>query len=140
MPTSFHGALFFVTALALATIAGCGSSSSPGSFKPDGDAARQALEKSLAAWKSGQKTDSLGALASEGPKVQVVDSDWTGGKRLASYEITAEAPDASETAHQFSVKLQYEKAKQPVEAVYHVVGKDPILVFRDKDYEQSRGM
>jgi hypothetical protein len=119
--------------------AGCGGAS-PESFKPEAADSRQALEKTLEAWRSGKKTGELDALAEGGPKLHAVDSDWSAGKRLASFEITGELPESSPTAQQFSVKLQYEKQKQPIDAVYYVVGKDPILVFRDKDYAQSRGM
>jgi hypothetical protein len=119
--------------------AGCGGAS-PESFKPEAADSRQALEKTLEAWRSGKKPSELEALAEEGPNVHAVDSDWSAGKRLASYEITGELPESSPTTQQFSVKLHYEKQKQPMDAVYYVVGKDPILVFRDKDYAQSRGM
>jgi hypothetical protein len=119
--------------------AGCGGAS-PASFKPEAADSRQALEKSLEAWRSGKKAGEMDALAEGGPRLQPVDSDWSSGKRLASYEITGELPDSSPSAQQFSVKLQYEKQKEPIEAVYYVLGKDPILVFRDKDYTQSRGM
>jgi hypothetical protein len=119
--------------------AGCGGAS-PESFKPEAADSRQALEKTLEAWCSGKKAGELDALAEGGPKLHAVDSDWNAGKRLASYEIMGEAPESSPTVQQFSVKLHYEKQKQPIDAVYYVVGKDPILVFRDKDYAQSRGM
>lgn len=130
--------LWLLFATSTSVLAGC-SGSSPESFKPDTTQAREALEKTLEAWKASQAAGEIGSLSEGGPKINAVDSDWTAGKRLASYEITGERP-AESGSQPFSVKLQYEKVAQPVEAVYYVIGKDPVWVFRDKDYQQSSGM
>jgi hypothetical protein len=119
-------------------IAGCGSQS-PESYKTEENHAREALQSALDTWKAGKPAGEVGPV-SAGPKVQVIDSDWTAGKRLTAYEITEELPGADSVARRFSVKLTYEKQPQAVPAEYSVVGIDPILVFRDKDYNQSQGM
>jgi hypothetical protein len=124
--------------LSACVAAGCGSHS-PESYKTEESRAREALAASLEAWKGGKPVGPIGAL-SGGPKVQAIDSDWTAGKKLASYEIGEESPGADSMARRFSVKLTYEKQTQPIQAEYHVVGVDPILVVRDKDYTQSQGM
>ena len=124
--------------LAACLAAGCGSQSAE-TYKTQENHAREALQASLDAWKAGKPASEIGAL-SAGPKVQAIDSDWTAGKRLVSYEITEELPASDSMARRFSVKLTYEKQPQAIQAEYHVVGVDPILVFRDKDYNQSQGM
>jgi hypothetical protein len=134
---SIFSATAFVLAACLA--AGC-SSPSPESYQTEESRAREALEASLEAWKMGKPSGPVGALSGGGPQVQAIDSDWTAGRKLASYEIGEETPGADSMARRFSVKLTYDKQTQPIQAEYHVVGVDPILVFRDKDYAQSQGM
>ena len=70
---------------------GCGGSS--GAHVPTESTARQALEATLSAWKSGQSVETLAALT---PAVHAVDSHWQAGRTLASYEILNEEPGETE--------------------------------------------
>jgi hypothetical protein len=67
--------------LAMLSLLGCGS----GPPSPaDPVAAREALERALAAWKEGKSADSL---KSDSPPIVVSDHAWRNGARLVKYEI-----------------------------------------------------
>ena len=125
--------------VAIILTTGCGQNRHE-SYTPAEDYAREALVASLETWKAGKPADNLEPLPEGGPKLQAVDSDWRSGKKLASYEIVGELPKQEAATRPFSVKLQFEGAIAPLEVVYHVVGKDPLWIFRDKDYGQPQGM
>ncbi len=67
--------------------------------------------------------------------MKAVDMDWSGGQKLASYEIVREVPAEETGPRKIVVKLTYISGAS-AEATYFVVGIDPIQVFRDKDYER----
>src|SRR5207247_11264829 len=69
--------------LALALAAGCGSSQSYEKFIPSESAARRALETVLASWQKGEKPGTI--WTAEVP-VEVIDSKWKSGQKLASLE------------------------------------------------------
>lgn len=112
---------------------------------PSTDVARSALEKTLEAWKSGAKH---GELGSTDPVIQAVDSDWRSGKALSSFEILNEEESASE--RRFTVKLVYaeavaknktkENTGTTADARYVVLGKGPVLVYREEDYQRMLNM
>lgn len=120
-------------------LAGCGGNSAE-SYVPPSNAAQEALQIALEAWKGGQPADPAGKLPS-GATVRAIDGDWTEGKRLSAYEIVKELPQTAEVGpRQFTVKLTLEGTPQPIETTYLVVGIDPLQVFRDKDYDKYFGM
>jgi hypothetical protein len=123
------GALFV-----LSNITGCGGDSLATSFPPD-DVARQALDAALKTWRDGGKP---GPVAGTAPPVQVHDTPWALGDRLSSYEIIGEAKNPAE--RRFSVRLSLAKPDRVQEVEYYVLGRDPVMVFRDEDYVRNINM
>ena len=109
-------------------VQGCGGTFER-SFIPDQMLAEDCLKASLDAWKAGKKH---GEVESTNPVIQVVDSKWRSGAKLQEYEILEELP--SDGPKKFRVRLTLEKAPAPEETNYLVVGKDPMWVYREKDY------
>lgn len=70
---------------------------------------------------------------SDAPQVQVVDSFRLPGQRLAGYRVVGE--QASDRARTFSVQLELEGPTERSLVRFLLVGIDPVLVFRDRDYE-----
>jgi hypothetical protein len=115
---------------------GC-SSSNKNAYVPSEDAGKQALETALSAWKDGK---SIGTIQLPGSAaVQPQDSDWKNGKKLLSFTIQNELPSA-EGPRQFPVQLKFDGAPKAIDTVYFVVGRDPLWVFRDRDYQRAAGM
>ena len=112
-----------------------GSSCGGPDMNPTVDRARTALEASLNAWRSGKKP---GLVEGTNPPVQVADNDWSLGRKLSAFEILREQP--SESDKRFVVKLTYAAPASDTEAVYVVLGIDPIAVFREEDYERTLNM
>ena len=112
--------------------AGCGSDVS---VTPSGEVARAALETALKAWKEGGKP---GSLPGTDPKVEVHDTPWSRGDLLESYEILGD--DAGAGEKRFTVRLSLSKPKETEEVQYHVLGLDPVMVFRDEDYQRNINM
>lgn len=132
---AYSAALCLMGCLGCWVIPGCGGSPS---YTPPEGAARSALEAALEAWKGGAKAGSVKNPPAGLAKVQAVDSDWSAGRKLAAYEIVGETA-SGQGPMQFDVKLTIRNQK-PKEVAYFVVGRDPVWVFRDKDYQQSKGM
>jgi hypothetical protein len=112
---------------------GCGGNG--GASPPSDDVARVALEASLKAWRDGDKP---GTVAGTDPPVQVLDTPWSKGDRLASYEILGEETGAVEK--RFDVRLTLAKPERVQEVKYYVVGRGPVMVFRDEDYQRNINM
>lgn len=105
---------------------------------PEDAAARAALTAALDAWKAGKAPDQIGA---SGPAVQAQDSQWRDGQKLLAYEILGPAPSpAGDSNRRYTVKLTLAGATAPQETVYVVMGKDPIIVFSQSNYEKLSGM
>ena len=121
-----RSALFLLALIAPA----CGPSTNPSA-----DAARTALATALDAWRDRKEPADLAGLT---PPVQVIDSEWAGGRKLASYQIIGEKP--SETDKRLVVKLTYPSSPAVAEVVYIMVGTEPVSVFRDADYDRSMNM
>ena len=105
------------------------------SMNPPADRARTALEASLNAWREDKKP---GNVAGTDPPVQVADNDWSNGRKLTAFEILREQP--SEADKRFVVKLTYARPTAVTEAVYVVLGANPIAVFREEDYARTLTM
>src|SRR5436190_368461 len=86
-------------------------------FSPSAGAARESLDKALAAWQRGEPP---GRNVGSAPVVQVVDSTRQAGQTLASYEITDEV--SAETPKRFSVRLKLNNPDGDVQVRYVVVG------------------
>jgi hypothetical protein len=119
-----------------AFLAGCGGNATVESFHPKQDLARGALDAALTAWKNG--LEKPGLIESEEPAVQLVDPAWAAGTKLTTYEVVAELPGKAPPA--FTVKLTLEGAAAPEETTYFVVGKDPLQVMRESEYNRAGGM
>ena len=127
-PRYFAGALFLLLAGG-----GCGTRTSDA--LPATTDARGALETALKAWRDGAKP---GTLSGTEPVIQVVDTPWSLGDRLKSFEILGEDRSASEL--KFSVRLDLEKPAKVEEANYYVLGRGPVMIFREEDYLRNINM
>lgn len=116
-------------ALVCLSIVGCSGGASEESFKPKEDAAKVALTTALEAWKTGRATP---GTIDQKPALQVVDTEWEGGAKLANFEIGSMEDFAA--SRKFQVKLTFVGVAEAKEVSYFVVGKDPLWIFRDKDY------
>jgi hypothetical protein len=117
-------------------LTGCGSNGHE-SYVPSEAAGRQALEAALSAWQSGKPMERVEVPGSAA--AQPEDSDWKSGKKLASFSIVKELP-TTDGPKQFAVRLTFQDNAKPVDAVYFVVGRDPLWIFRDRDYQKATGM
>jgi hypothetical protein len=100
------------------------------SYVPPTDSARQALESALNAWQKGQP---VGRIEGSSPPVQAVDSGWGKGQKLAGYEILEEV-SREDGRRCFKVRLRLEKPSATQEVHYLIVGRSPLWVFREEDY------
>lgn len=123
-----------LTLLALFSILpGCGTGSSVDRFHPREDAALGALTTALTAWQNGQAMSD--AIESSEPAVQMADPTWQAGSKLKSFEIVEALP--GDIPRKFSVKITLEGSAVPENVTYVVVGKDPLWVMREQEYEKS---
>jgi len=126
-----------LAALVLLALAGCNSGqSSVESFTPEADQAREALKTGLTAWQNGQPGPGL--IEGSKPPVQVLDASWKSGSKLKSFEIGEQLP--GDNPRKFKVTLTLEGAKGPQEVVYVVVGKEPLNVMPEKEYNRTSDM
>jgi len=72
------------------------------------------------------------------PAVEVHDTPWRQGSRLGSYEIVREETNAAERS--FEVRLSLTKPESVQDVKYYVLGQDPVMVFRDEDYQRNINM
>jgi hypothetical protein len=122
--------------LFVAALAGCsGKGGQVGDFTPPEANARKALEAALTHWQSGGQP---GAVPGTAPVVQVIDSKWKAGQQLKSYEITGEEPVTGSGPRTFRVRLNTVKGP-PVDTRYAVLGIDPLMVYRDEDFQKLSG-
>jgi hypothetical protein len=122
------------SALLLLAAAGCGNR---GGSAPSDEVARTALDAALKTWRDGGKP---GTVAGMDPPVQVLDTPWAQGDRLASYEILGEETGTA-AEKQFTVRLVLAgKPERTQEVTYHVLGRGPVMVFRDEDYKRNINM
>jgi len=123
----------FCTVLAAAAF-GCegrdGEAAKP-AFVPSPAEAKQAVEASLSAWRGAPPTPSTSFDISG---VQFVEKSTTFDRRLASFQILGQTE--VENARQITVRLQFEGEDAPDLVKYHVIGRNPIWVFRLDDYEK----
>lgn len=120
--------------LGITFLIGCGKSDAD--YIPSETIARDALSASLTSWQSGQ---ALGTLKVGEAAVDTFDARWRDGKKLETFEIVSEIP-TTEGPKKFTVKLKMADDKESIEDTYLVVGNNPLLVFRQQDYDKASGM
>ena len=99
------------------------------------EAARAALETSLAAWRDGKKP---GDTARSDPPVHSTDGEWYNGRKLAAFEVLREQP--SQGDKRFVVRLKYPDKPAEAEVVYVVLNTRPHAVFREEDFNRGMNM
>ena len=97
---------------------------------PDPARGRQAIEAVMSTWKAGHPT---GILESTSPRVQVIDTHRKPGQTLVSFEVLSDSADSR--VRTFSVRLELSDSEDRPVVRYLVVGIDPVLVFRQEDYD-----
>lgn len=117
----------------LIVLLGCGGDTTQ-RYVPAAASARSGLETALSTWKSGA---AHGTITTSTPAIDVFDARWQSGKKLESYEILEEI--TGQEHPQFKVRLKLADAPEET-TTYRVVGIDPLLVFRDADYQKTTGM
>ncbi|MHB1421964.1 MAG: hypothetical protein ACYC3I_01965 [Gemmataceae bacterium] len=123
-----RSAFLFSLILPLALCAiGCNRTKS---YVPSASDGRKALEAALTAWQNGQK---VGTIENAEPPVQAVDSGWGKGRKLANYEILNEMA-REDGRRSFKVRLNLQNPPETQEVQYLVVGRSPLWVFREEDY------
>jgi hypothetical protein len=138
MPDDFSGRIdrasgrsWWVFAALVATgCAGCEAPAEPIPIVPDPARGRQAIEALMETWKQGHPT---GIVEPTTPRVQVVDTHRKPGQKLTSFEILSDSADSR--VRSFSVRLTLLEPEERPVVRFLVVGIDPILVFRQEDYE-----
>lgn len=116
-----------VAALALPPVAGCGSTAAPTAADPD--AAKQLLERALSSWQKGQTVE---AVKNGTPPIVVNDTKWSGGRKLAKYDIEVPSePSGAQQKFRVTLWLSDDKGQEKKEVAQYEVGTDPInTVFR----------
>jgi hypothetical protein len=133
-PVRYAGTLLAVLGLVLCALSGCSRLRNELDILPDSDKARNALDKALAAWKSGQK---VGTIQAGSQKIEVLERVWQSGKKLADYEIVKAEDKPGPRWFQVKLTLQ---GSPPQQVSYAVLGIDPLWVYREEDYNQMCGM
>jgi hypothetical protein len=122
-----------LVALALCFVSsGCGRKSPD--YIPSAKTGREALETALSAWVNGQP---IGPINTVSPPIQVVDSAWWKGQRLASYEVIGEET-TKEGLPCFSVRLHKSQPNGEETVRYLVTGTAQMWVYREEDYKRSQ--
>ena len=121
-------------ALAASFAAGCGGGGwgSADLAPPDVRSSTAALVTSLDAWKGDRRAS--GVLIGSKPSVGVVDSLRT-ERPLLGYEIVGPLM-VVEKARPFAVRLDLDSPRETVETRYLILGRDPLWVFRQEDFER----
>ncbi len=121
----------FIAALALNTF-GCGGDPTA-KYIPNSEVAKTSLQTALTAWQSGA---AYGPIETSKPAINVFDIRWQEGQKLESFAITESLSGREQPSFNVKIKL----AKQPEQTnLYLVVGIDPLLIFRDVDYQKATG-
>lgn len=120
-------AIVLILSLTLAASGGCSRTKS---YVPSASSGRQALEAALTAWQNGHP---VGKIDNASPPVQAVDSGWGKGQKLTSYEILEEV-SRTDGRRSFKVRLYLQNPSATQEVHYLVVGRSPLWVFREEDY------
>lgn len=118
-------------------LAGCGGGNTDKSYHPPAASARDALTVALKAWQEGNAKP--GRIDLYSVPLQVADPVWSKGKKLKSFEIVQEEP-LSDGPTKFAVKLTLDGVPEAQSVAYVVIGKDPLWILREEEYQRSGGM
>ncbi len=118
---------------AAVSLAGCRTGEEK--YIPSENTAREAVDAALTAWESGQ---AHGTVTSFAVPIDTFDARWQAGKKLETFEVVRE--EQSEGHRKFIVNMKLTDDKAAEEVTYLVVGNDPLLVFRQQDYDKASGM
>jgi hypothetical protein len=124
-----------VLTLALVALGCLGCGGGYEKYIPPEAASRKALETALDAWQSGK---SPGVVASGSPSVAAVDTRWSAGQKLTSYQIVSE--ESVDGQKFYSVKLSLKNPAREEVVRYVVVGRDPLWVYSEDDLKSNKGM
>lgn len=116
--------ILVVLGLAL-LLSGCGGAQDARSLTVNENAAREACETFLTAWKDGKQPADLSPMVGK-------DSDWDQGRKLLSFEILPEQrTDGANMFFQVRRKVKTPKGAELDQEVSYVVGTSPVVtVFR----------
>jgi hypothetical protein len=119
--------------LATAFLVGCGAAErgSAGLTVPDLGPAQAALVASLDAWKADLRGS--GVVIGSKPAIGVVDSARA-DRPLLDYEVVGPLM-VQEKIRPFSVRLVLGSPRETVTARYLVMGRDPLWVYRQEDFD-----
>lgn len=121
--------------LAIASFAaGCGDAQrGPADLAiPDLESSRTALIASLDAWKADRRAS--GVLIGSKPAIGVVDSARA-DRPLLEYEVVGPLMTFGK-ARPFAIRLDLGEPRETVATRYLVLGRDPLWVFRQEDFER----
>lgn len=116
--------------VALVAWASCRAQPAPTveSYIPEEAVAQRALVAALDAWQAGEEANKL-----DGAALLFVDARRRAGKRLASYRIVG--PQPWDRGRRFVVEMNLKDEEAPQKVRFVVLGKDPLLVFRQEDID-----
>ena len=109
-------------------VSGCRPAPSNAKYTPSEEGSRTALVAALDQWKSGEAV----ATIKGNPSVQVVDTHRQ-DQRLLAYDIISE--ESLNVGRRYHVKVRLDNPSAEQTLQYVVVGIDPLLVFRQEDYD-----
>jgi hypothetical protein len=108
----------------------------PGRFLTDPQAARDALEKSLNAWR---ESPDIERTANVVKPIMFVEQQQPAGQRLSGFEILGET-SGYEGYRRFLARLSLEDPEEAITAAYYVFGQGPIWVYRAEDFDMIMHM
>lgn len=124
-------------ACGLLVLAGCSKGGKESDFSPPAAKAREALEAGLNHLQAGNQP---GAVPGTSPRVEIVDTKWKAGQ-VKQFEITGEDTPTGDSSVPRFFKVRLTLVKGPPQEVRYVVfGIDPLLVYREEDYQALSGM
>jgi hypothetical protein len=103
---------------------------------PDAPAARRALEDSLSAWRD---SPALERTVSAIKPVMFVDQQRQPGQELRQFTVLGET-ETSESYRRYLVKLELDRPRETIRALYYVFGQGPIWVYRAEDFDMIMHM
>ena len=110
------------------TTGGCGTKTP--TYTPSLETAEDAVRRGLDRWKAGEPP---GEVPGTRPLIHVTDGGRKPSQRLEGYQILGETRGAS--GRTIAVTLHLENPAEELKARYIVLGIDPLLVFRQEDFE-----
>jgi hypothetical protein len=103
---------------------------------PPESRSRDALQLVLTAWKDGKTAKQIGETK---PVISAFDARWRAGDKLEDFQIESVQAEAGKPVW-FNVSLKMKAPSKLVKAKYVVIGIDPIMVYREEDYNKLSGM